>query len=112
AERGAAMPTSARAGGALRYRLEPEPGGLGVRRTVVAADGTEQPLPAALASIVSGRVPGPPVAAPEADLLLHTLIGERPGPRAAPPPPGPPAPSAAPSPRAPASPPPASATCR
>jgi superfamily II DNA or RNA helicase len=78
-EAGEAMPSSDRAGGQMRYRLDPEPGGLGVRRSVVSADGTEEPLTMSLSSIVAGRVVGPPIAATEADLVVDTLLGERRG---------------------------------
>ena len=73
AEAGGAMPVSTRAReeGTVRYRLEPEPGGLGVRRSVVYADGREVPL--------EGRVPGPGIAPTEADILVDQLLGARTG---------------------------------
>jgi superfamily II DNA or RNA helicase len=78
-EAGTALPEPRRAGGRMAYRLEPEPGGLGVRRVVIAPDGTEQPLPAPIASIASGRVPGPAIDVTQADLLVDQLIGSRTG---------------------------------
>jgi len=74
---GKALPTSARAGGAIRYRLEPEPGGLAVRRTIVHADGREEPLAASPTSIAAGRVAGPAIATTEADLLVDQMLGTR-----------------------------------
>jgi hypothetical protein len=69
-EAGQALPTSAKAGGTIRYRLGPEPGGLGVRRTVVRADGKEGPLANVLAS---------DVAATQADIIVDQLLGTRTG---------------------------------
>jgi superfamily II DNA or RNA helicase len=76
---GRALPSSARAAGTVRYRIEPEPGGLGIRRSVVDAAGREEPLPAPLVSIIAGRVPGPAIAPTDADLLVDQIIGARTG---------------------------------
>jgi len=72
-----ALPTSQKVGGSLRYRLEPEAGGMSLSRLVVHKDGREEALTAPLASILSGRVPGPAVAATDADLLIDQLYGNR-----------------------------------
>jgi superfamily II DNA or RNA helicase len=74
-----ALPTSAKSGGTMRYKLEPEAGGLSLTRIVVHPDGREEVLPAPLASIISGRVPGPTVATSEADLTLDQILGNRSG---------------------------------
>ena len=76
---GDALPKSKRAGGAIRHLLEPEAGGLSMRRVVVHADGTEEPLTVPLSSLVSGRVDGPAVAPTQADLIVDTLLGTRGG---------------------------------
>ena len=76
---GEALPVSAKAGGTIRYRLEPEAGGMSIGRTIVHRDGREEPLPASLTSIVSGRVPGPPVASTDLDLLMDQLLTTRSG---------------------------------
>jgi superfamily II DNA or RNA helicase len=74
-----ALPTSAKAGGTMRYKLEPGAGGLLLTRIVVHPDGREEVLPAPLASIISGRVPGPTVQTSEADLTLDQILGNRSG---------------------------------
>ncbi len=78
-ETGLELPEPKHVGGRMGYRLEPEPGGLGVLRVVVAADGTEVPLPAPISAIASGRVKGPAIEVCQADLLVDQLIGSRTG---------------------------------
>jgi superfamily II DNA or RNA helicase len=76
--RGQALPVSAKAGATLSYRLTPDPAGLRVQRVAVAADGSEQPIDASVASIVAGRVPGPKLATHDVDLLFDQMLGTRP----------------------------------
>ena len=76
--RGSEMPTSARAGATIRYRLRVEPGGLGLTRFAIGSDGRESPIDASIASILAGRAPGPVLATSEVDLTIDQLIGTRP----------------------------------
>ncbi len=72
------MPSSARAGATIRYRLRVDPGGLALMRLAVSADGKEAPIRASIASILAGRAPGPALATTEADLMIDLLTGTRP----------------------------------
>ncbi len=74
---GAALPTSKKAGATLRYRLEPRGGGLALARMALAPDGSETRITESVASILAGRVPGPTLAATEADLTIDLMAGTR-----------------------------------
>ncbi|HTJ42654.1 MAG TPA: DEAD/DEAH box helicase [Kofleriaceae bacterium] len=68
------LPVSNKVGAGVSYRLEVAPGGLNLERRI-----GDEILSVPLQSIVSGRIPGPAVAAQEVDLLLDQLLVSRPG---------------------------------
>ena len=72
---GGGMPTRARAMGAIRYLLEPDPGGVRVDRAIVRGDQVE-PLRGQLMSLVASGGAGD-LATIEADLLADQLLGVR-----------------------------------
>jgi superfamily II DNA or RNA helicase len=82
---GGQLPTSTKAGAPIRYLLEPDPGGVRVRRVLVrprapaVGDDNDEPLPGPLMSLVaSGKAAG--IATTEADLVVDQLLGVRAGP--------------------------------
>ncbi len=75
--KGQDLPTSARAGAAISYRLSPDPAGLRLQRVAVAADGKEVVIDQSVATLASGRVPGPKLATTDVDLLIDQLVGTR-----------------------------------
>ncbi|HEU4431047.1 MAG TPA: DEAD/DEAH box helicase [Myxococcota bacterium] len=75
AQEGRALPAAAQSGaGALGYRFRMQPTGLTLTRVVVR-DGEEEPLPASLAALRSGRVAGPPVSPSQSDVAIEVALG-------------------------------------
>jgi superfamily II DNA or RNA helicase len=75
---GGDLPTPARPAGAIRYMLDPDPGGVRVERAIVTGDRVE-PLRGALMSLIAGGAGGA-LATIEADLLVDQMLGVRAGP--------------------------------
>ena len=75
--RGQALPSSTKVGSAISYRLTPDPAGLRIHRVAVAPDGSEVPIDDSVASIISGRVPGPKLPTLDVDLMVDQMIGTR-----------------------------------
>lgn len=75
----AALPQATSVGGNLRYDISVGAGGLLVARSVIARNGSAEPLKTSVAAILSGK-PGPKIATVEADLLADAIIpvGNRP----------------------------------
>ncbi|HUS28975.1 MAG TPA: DEAD/DEAH box helicase [Kofleriaceae bacterium] len=72
---GDALPTSSKVGAAIRYLLEPDPGGVKVERMLVR-DGNSEPLVGSLMSLV-GKGKASHIATQETDLLADQLLGVR-----------------------------------
>jgi len=74
-QEGRALPAAAdSAAGALAYRFRSQPTGLTLMRVVVR-EGKEQPLPASLAALRSGRVAGPMVSPSQSDVAIEVALG-------------------------------------
>jgi superfamily II DNA or RNA helicase len=70
---GKALPTSAKAGARVGYRLRVEDERLAIDRVAVAA-GKEKPLEGSLGGYLSGRIAGPAIEPGEVDLAIDRLI--------------------------------------